>query len=333
MFKPATRKQLRLRMTIDGPSGSGKTYTALRFAFGLVELDKRVAVIDTEHRAASKYKGLAPDGVPWDFDVCELEYFSPSTYASAIEEAGSAGYDVLIVDSLSHAWEGTGGALDQVDQKGGNKFTAWKDVTPMHRSMVEAILSSPCHVITTMRSKMEYVLEEDKGKMVPKKIGLAPIQRAGMEYEFDVIIDLDITHQAKVSKSRCPGMDRRTASNPDASFILPLIDWLGVGEAVAAPPQEPKQSGPTTRPSSNGQAATKANDKHEVNVHSEPCQLEQRQQIIELAKKLELTKKVLHAILAKRGANKLGELNYGQADKLRANLQAKVLEREGHSRF
>lgn len=146
-FRPATKKRSRLRMAIDGPSGSGKTYTSLRFA---TELGTKIAVINTESGAIEKYLGDSPDGVPFAFDVCELPDHSPSRYIEAIEAAGKAGYDVLIIDSLSHAWDGVSGALELVDKKGGNRFTAWKDVTPLHRRMIDAILRSPCHIIATM---------------------------------------------------------------------------------------------------------------------------------------------------------------------------------------
>lgn len=192
----------------------------------------RVACIDSEHGSASVYAGdVFTDGEQAiTMDVMELGTYSPSEYAAAIEAAGRAKYDVLIIDSLSHAWEGLDGALEQVDKKGGNRFTAWKDVTPMHRRMVEAILSSPCHVIATMRSKTEYVLEEDeKGKKVPRKIGVAPIQRPGMEYEFDVYGSMDWSHVLHVTKTRCRAIDGAVAVKPGALFIQPVIDWLNTG--------------------------------------------------------------------------------------------------------
>lgn len=235
-FKKAERKQLKLRMAIDGPSGSGKTYTALALA---PSLGKRIAVIDTEHGSASKYVG--ENG--WDFDALELTSFSPSEYTAAIDEAGRLGYDVIIVDSLSHAWEGKDGALEMKDRAGGNSFTAWKAITPMHRRMIESMLSSPCHVIATMRSKMEYVLEEEVGKsgkviQVPKRIGMAPIQRQGMEYEFDIVVDMDANHIATVSKTRCRAIDGATIAKPGASFMVPILDWLATGTAtpISLPP-------------------------------------------------------------------------------------------------
>jgi hypothetical protein len=232
LFRPATRQKVRLRMAIDGVSGSGKTFTALRFAMAL---GKRVAVINTESGAVEKYLGLSPDGTPFLFDVCELTDYSPSKYTETILAAGAAGYDVLVIDSLSHAWAGSGGALELKDRKGGNSFTAWKDITPMHNHMIEAILHSPCHVIATMRSKTEYVLETNgSGKQVPVKVGMAPVQRAGMEYEFDLYCSIDSEHIMRVSKSRCPEVADAISVKPGASFMEPVLLWLNDGSTASA---------------------------------------------------------------------------------------------------
>lgn len=234
-FKQAERKKLRLRLGLSGPAGSGKTATALRFAGAL---GQRIAVICTEHGAAAKYAGMDfGDGAPLHFDVCELSSFSPSEYTSLIEEAGTQ-FDVIVIDSLSHAWEGKDGALellDQVKSQSRNQFTAWKDVTPMHRRMVEAILASPCHVIATLRAKQEYVLQKDeKGREVPVRIGMRPVQREGMEYEFDVFGDMDLNHILTITKTRCPAIDGARVVKPGAAFMRPLTEWLETGR-VAAP--------------------------------------------------------------------------------------------------
>lgn len=240
-FQKATRKKARLRMALDGPSGSGKSYTALRFAFALaasIGPDARVAAIDTENGSLSLYQGNAPDGTPFDFDVIELTTHSPTDYTSAIEEAGREGYNVLLIDSLSHAWAGREGALELKDRQGGNSFTAWKDITPMHNRMVEAILSSPCHIIATMRSKTEYVLEtNEKGKQEPRRVGMAPIQRAGMEYEFGIYGSLDWSHILTVTKSRCSAVQNAVVVKPGPEFMRPIMDWLERGQAapLAAP--------------------------------------------------------------------------------------------------
>lgn len=246
LFKKATRKRARLRLGLCGPSGSGKTYTALRLAFALAAARGeehgragRVAVIDSESGSASKYVGESPDGEPWSFDVLELVSFAPDRYTEAMAAAAAEKFDVIVVDSLSHAWEGKDGALEMVDRKkgdaanGGNSFTAWKDVTPAHRRMVEALLTSPCDVICTLRAKTEYVLQDnDKGKKVPVKVGMGAIQRAGMEYEFDVFGELDLTHTLSITKTRCAALDGVSVVKPTPGFARPLIAWLTTGEAV-----------------------------------------------------------------------------------------------------
>lgn len=241
MFQKATRQRSKLRLTIDGPAGSGKTYTALRFAHSLAA-GGRIALIDTERGSASKYVDDAPDGVPWDFDVAEMTEFSPEKYTELINMAGKHGYSVLVIDSLSHAWEGKGGALEIKDRAGGNQWSAWRQVTPIHGRMVDAILQSPCHVITTMRSRMEYVQEEvEEGghkKTVIRKVGMSPIQRPGMEYEFDIVCDMDWAHILSVSKSRCSAVADMRMEKPGPGFMGPVLEWLDsstVRPAAAAP--------------------------------------------------------------------------------------------------
>jgi hypothetical protein len=223
-------------MAICSPPGGGKTFSALRFA---TALGKRICVINTESGAVEKYLGLSPDGVPFDFDIAEMPDFSPTRYTQLIQEAGRDGYDVIIIDSLSHAWAGSGGALELKDRKGGNSFTAWKDITPMHNAMIEAILRSPAHVIATMRTKVAYILEEQTNSktgaiiQVPKKVGMEPVQRQGMEYEFDIVADMDNeTHTLKVTKSRCPAVDGVISVKPGAEFIQPVKQWLEEGVPV-----------------------------------------------------------------------------------------------------
>jgi hypothetical protein len=231
-FQRASKKKSRLRMAICGPTGSGKTFTALRMAYAFKGADTKVAVINTESGAIEKYLGLAPDGIPFAFDILTLEEYPPTAYTEAIMEAGRLGYDVLVIDSLSHAWTGVGGALEIKDKSSGNSYTAWKDVTPMHNRMIEAVLRSPCHIITTMRSKMEYVLEERNGKMMPQRVGMAPVQRQGMEYEFDVVADMDLNHIITVGKTRCPEIDGVTTVKPGIGFMTPVVNWLNEGSDV-----------------------------------------------------------------------------------------------------
>lgn len=226
-FQKATKTQGKLRLALTGPSGSGKTYSALAIASGL---GSRVAVLDTERGSASKYAGVS-----CEFDKVEIDNFHPQTFIDVIKAAESAGYDVLIIDSLSHAWNGKGGALEQVDSaakrsKSGNAYTAWRDVTPLQNSLVDAMLQSKMHIIATMRSKTEYVLETgSNGRQMPRKVGMAPIQRDGMEYEFDVIGELDADHNLIVTKSRCPALSDAVIAKPGKQLSSQLMAWLSDG--------------------------------------------------------------------------------------------------------
>lgn len=232
-FIKAEKAQAKGRVAFTGPSGSGKTFTALLAAQAL-QGEGRIALIDTERGSASKYADL------FDFDQMTLAPpFSPQKYIQAIGAAHAAGcYSVLIIDSLSHAWEGEGGVLEMHDQqqkrqKGGNSFTAWREVTPHHNKLVNALIQSDIHVIVTMRSKTEYVLEEQESggrkTMVPKKIGMAPIQRAGTEYEFDVVAEMDHEHNLIVSKSRCHLIADAVVAKPQRKWFETFANWLSSG--------------------------------------------------------------------------------------------------------
>lgn len=226
-FVKAVKHSAKLRMSLSGPSGSGKTYTALTLATALAGEGGSVAVIDTERGSASKYADL------FNFDVMELDSFSPEKFVAGIHEAEQAGYSVVVIDSLSHAWNGTGGLLEIVDgiarrKYQGNTFAAWKDATPLQNALIDAITRAQLHVIVTMRSKQEYALERDErtGKTQPKKVGLAPIQRDGMEYEMDVAADLDVDNTLVIQKSRCSALSGQVISKPDAGVAEILKAWL-----------------------------------------------------------------------------------------------------------
>lgn len=233
-FKRAVKSQAKARIGLIGPSGSGKTYTALLLAQAMGE---RIAAIDTEHGSASKYAD------EFEFDTLELANFHPQNYIDGIKAAGQAGYDVIIIDSLSHAWAGSGGALELADKGAlkysGNRFAAWRDVTPLHNQLIEAMLSSPAHVIATMRSKMEYIQTQDsKGKTIIRKVGMAPIQRDGMEYEFDIVGDLDIDHNLIISKTRCRALDGVVINKPGKELAETVKAWLSDGEPLPDKPTE-----------------------------------------------------------------------------------------------
>ena len=223
-FRKAERRQAKLRLGLIGPSGSGKTYGALLIAQGL---GGKIALIDTENGSGELYADLL------GYDVCQIApEFTPDKYIAAIHEAERAGYDVIIIDSLSHAWSGEGGVLEMVDRlKGrGNDFAAWRNVTPKHNALVNAMLQSPCHIIATMRAKTAYEMEKDeRGKVKPVKIGLAPVQREGMDYEFTVVLEIDQQkHMAEATK------DRTSLFDGDIFKISPetgkkLKTWLETG--------------------------------------------------------------------------------------------------------
>ncbi len=220
-FKKAVKTDAKLRLAINGPAGSGKTYTSLAIGTALAN-GKPVAVVDTEHGSASKYADL------FEFDVMELAApFHPNKYVEAITEAAGAGYGVIVLDSLTHAWNGEGGLLDIVEMiakrmKNPNTFAAWKDATPIQNKLIEAIIAADIHIIATMRSKTEYVLNDNK----PRKVGTSPVQREGFEYEFDVVFDMDVDNNAIVTKTRCPALTGGVFNKPGANVAKTLTQWL-----------------------------------------------------------------------------------------------------------
>jgi len=227
----ATKRRAKLRLGMSGPAGSGKTYSALLIAGGL---GGRIGLIDTEHGSGDLYADLLPEG----YDVLPLTPpYTPARYVEAIHALEEAGVSTIIVDSLTHAWSGEGGSLDRqgkIADKSGNSWQAWRQVTPEHNALVEALLQSPCHIIATMRAKTEYVQEKDErtGKQVVRKIGLAPIMRDGIEYEFTTFFELDVQHMAFVGKDRTRLFDG-SIFKPDIETGRRLLGWLDSG--VEAP--------------------------------------------------------------------------------------------------
>ncbi len=231
----ATKCRAKLRLGMSGPAGSGKTYSALLIAEGL---GGRIGMIDTEHGSGDLYADLLPEG----YDVLRLEPpFTPGRYIEAIQALEAAGAQTIIIDSLSHAWSGEGGSLDRhgkIADRSGNSWQAWRQVTPEHNALVEAILQSPCHVIATMRAKTEYVQEKDErtGRQIVRKIGLAPVMRDGIEYEFTIFMELDSQHLAHVGKDRTRLFDGQII-RPDSGTGRELLAWLDSGA------QEPVRTG------------------------------------------------------------------------------------------
>jgi len=207
-IRKAERTQVSPKIAISGPSGSGKTLTALMVAYGITKDWSKILVIDTENNSAELYANATIKNITKNigqFDVIPFgPPFSPQRYVEAINVAEQAKYQVVIIDSLSHSWNGSGGALDMVNNSSSiNSYAAWKIVTPVFQRMIDKILQSNCTVICTMRAKQEYVMEtNEKGKQAPKKVGMAPIIRDGIEYEFTTVIDMNLDHYGFASKDR-----------------------------------------------------------------------------------------------------------------------------------
>ena len=250
-FKKASRSQAKLRLGLVGPAGSGKTMTALRVGHGL---GGRIAVIDTERGSASLYSGERG----MDFDVLELDSYEAENFIEAIKQAEQAGYGVLIIDSLSHAWAGKGGILEFVDKaakrSGGGSFSGWRDATPLHNQLVDAILGAKLHIICTLRSKVEHVIETVNGRTQVRKVGLQPVQRDGLEYEFTVVGDVTQDHELIVTKTRAAWLKDAIIREAGEELGSKLAAWLSDGlpapvasaltpaktaDAAGAPAEEP----------------------------------------------------------------------------------------------
>ena len=232
-FKRATKATSKLRLGLVGPAGSGKTMTALRIAKGL---GGRVAVVDTERGSASLYSGER--GMA--FDVMELASYEVERFVEAIKDAVDGGYATLVIDSLSHAWAGKGGILEFVDNagkrnQGGGNFGAWRDATPRHNSLVDAILGAPLHIICTLRSKVEYVVENVGGRNQVRKVGLQPVQRDGLEYEFTVVGDVTQDHDLVITKTRAAFLKDAVVREAGEDLGRQLSDWLNTGSSGPAP--------------------------------------------------------------------------------------------------
>ena len=193
-LQTAQRKRAKIKMGLQGPSGSGKTMSSLLIAFGLCGDWNKIAVVDTENNSSNLYAHLGT------YNVLSLSApFTPEKYIQAMELSENAGVEVIILDSVTHEWENL---LDFHSSLTGNSFTNWSKITPRHNDFVQKILQIPCHFISTIRTKQDYVLTEVKGKITPEKVGLKSIQRDGLDYEFTLVFDLDIKNFASASKDR-----------------------------------------------------------------------------------------------------------------------------------
>ena len=252
-FKKATKAQANLHAAIFGPSGAGKTFTSLRVATGLAG-GSPVAVIDTERGSASKYADR------FSFDVLELEDQTIDGYVAAISEAAKAGYKVLVIDSLSHGWQTL---LEEVEKLAkakyrGNTWSAWSEGTPHQRRLVQAILNYPGHVIATMRSKTEWTTVDNNGKKTPQRVGLAPEQGKGVEYEFDLLVEISTEHIANVIKDRTGKFQDKLIDRPGEDFGQQLAAWLADGlPSPVVSAQTPARTADATGGTGDGQPVRK----------------------------------------------------------------------------
>lgn len=224
-FKPAAKEAVKARIALTGPAGSGKSYTALMLATNLAD---KVAAIDTEsgrlreHARKFKFDHVCPDR------------YDPRDLIKLLAQAAEAGYGAVVVDSWSHYWFGSGGALEFVDKNtkpGGSKFSSgWKDYQPIENAMLDALRSYPGHVIVTMRVKTAYVVEQiGEGKQAPRKIGLKPEQREGADYEFSIVGEMDRDHVLRITKSTCEDLMDAEITRPGPETAAIIAEWCSDG--------------------------------------------------------------------------------------------------------
>lgn len=238
--KKAKRQRRPLKVSLEGLSGSGKTFTALRMAFAMKRagIGSRIVVADSENESAGLYAGTQIDGELWDFDTVEIpaEARNPDGYSKCYDYLVNQGFDILIFDSLTHAWHGAMEMVDAYSQRNkGDKFGGWAQVTPQQRHMLDTLTDNRAHLIATMRVKSEYErVAGANGKDKIKKVGMKVDQRDGAEYEFDVVARIDPeSHTAHIEKVRgCTIMDDKMCAKPGPEFWKPLFDWWLSAEAT-----------------------------------------------------------------------------------------------------
>lgn len=231
IIRKASKKHVKIKMGYQGPAGSGKTMSAILTAEGLCGDLSKVVIIDTENKSSELYAHLG------GYSVIELPPpFAPERYIERIKAAEEAGFEVIIIDSVSHEWEGKGGVLDISNSMTGNSFTNWAKITPRHNAFVDAILQSPCHVIVTFRTKTDYVLVEKNGKQVPEKVGMKAVTREGWEYDMTIVFDLDIKQNTNVSKDRTGLFTNKPSFIPSVETGRIIKAWCESGDAAGPDP-------------------------------------------------------------------------------------------------
>ncbi len=228
-LQKATRAKAKIRLGLSAVSGGGKTYSALMIAYGLCGSWDKVAVIDTENRSAHLYAHLG------DYNVLPLDApYAPERYIEAIKTCEDAGMEVIIIDSITHEWDGRGGCLEIVEKLGG-RYQDWGKVTPRHQSFIDAIISSRCHIITTVRRKQDYEMTKDKdGKVKVEKAGLKEVTREGFEYELTANLELDAKHNATASKDRTGLFIDKPAFVPSVETGELIRQWCDSGVDIEA---------------------------------------------------------------------------------------------------
>lgn len=220
-LRQSTKKQVRIKLAIQGCAGSGKTYSSLLLAYGLTKDWSKIAVIDSENNSSDLYSHLG------NYNVLSLQNnFSPENYIEAIEICEKAGMEVIIIDSISHSWDYL---LECHSNMQGNSFTNWGKITPRQNAFIQKILQSNSHIISTMRTKQDYVLNEKNGKLVPEKVGLKAVMRDGIDYEFTIVFDIDIKHHATASKDRTGLFMSKPEFTINSSTGEKILNWCNDG--------------------------------------------------------------------------------------------------------
>jgi len=226
-LQQASRKNAKIKMALQGPSGSGKTYGALLLAFGLCNDWSKIAVIDTENHSSELYAHLG------NYQVLHVEApFSPERYIEAIKICEQADIEVIIIDSISHEWEGIGGILASHSSMSGNSYTNWAKLTPRHNAFIQHLLQSPLHIIGTIRAKQEYVLSERNGKQVPEKVGMKGVTKEGLDYEFTLVFNIDIRNNSSATKDRTSVFIGQPEFRINSEVGAKILKWCNEGKAI-----------------------------------------------------------------------------------------------------
>lgn len=232
LIRRAERKKAKMRVAVLGPSGSGKTYSSLLLARGLSSSWEKVGLIDSENGSGDLYSDLGP------YNVLTLKKFSPRDYIEAIEAMEQAGMEAVVVDSASHEWEWCKSEVDRISLNSKNSYTAWGPVGKQHEEFLRKLNMSTVHMVECARTKQDYILVDKNGKKVPEKVGMAAVQRDGFEYEFTVVFELNMAHQAFATKDRTRLFENVEASKITTETGESLLKWSQSGAEPVAEPKE-----------------------------------------------------------------------------------------------